>query len=78
MAEAKEAQKKALVLKAFDTLFNKSPYAAALDYGARGHRRSASELCPDVIDVLSSWTTSAVRQRRWRHAQRSTRARTSA
>jgi predicted SnoaL-like aldol condensation-catalyzing enzyme len=29
MAESKEARNKALVLKAFDTLFNKRDYAAA-------------------------------------------------
>src|SRR5438309_10256129 len=46
MAESKEARNKALVLKAFDTLFNKRDYVAAARYWSRDYIQHSAHIEP--------------------------------
>jgi predicted SnoaL-like aldol condensation-catalyzing enzyme len=46
MAESKEARNKALVLKAFDTLFNKRDYAAAERLWSPNYIRHSAHIAP--------------------------------
>jgi predicted SnoaL-like aldol condensation-catalyzing enzyme len=46
MAESKEARNKALVLKAFDTLFNKRDYAAAEKYWSPNYIQHSAHIEP--------------------------------
>ena len=46
MAESKEARNKALVLKAFDTLFNKRDYAAAEHYWSPNYIQHSAHIAP--------------------------------
>ncbi len=46
MAESKEARNKALVLEAFDTLFNKREYAAAEHYWSPNYIQHSAHIAP--------------------------------
>jgi predicted SnoaL-like aldol condensation-catalyzing enzyme len=46
MAESKEARNKALVLEAFDTLFNKRDYAAAEHYWSPNYIQHSAHIAP--------------------------------
>jgi predicted SnoaL-like aldol condensation-catalyzing enzyme len=46
MAESKEARNKALVLKAFDTLFNKRDYAAAERFWSPRYVQHSADIEP--------------------------------
>ena len=46
MAESKEARNKALVLKAFDTLFNKRDYVAAEHYWSPNYIQHSAHIAP--------------------------------
>jgi len=46
MAESKEARNKALVLEAFDTLFNKREYAAAEHYWSPNYIQHSADIAP--------------------------------
>ena len=46
MTESKETQNKALVLKAFDTLFNKRDYAAAASFWAPNYIQHSAHVPP--------------------------------
>ena len=46
MAESKEARNKALVLKAFDTLFNERDYAAAERFWSPGYIQHSAHIAP--------------------------------
>ena len=47
MAESKEARNKALVLKAFDTLFNKRDYAAAEKFWSPRYIQHSAHVAPN-------------------------------
>ena len=57
MAESKEARNKALVLKAFDTLFNKRDYAAAERYWSPNYIQHSAHIAPGregLFDLIKS------------------------
>src|SRR3989475_7077719 len=57
MAESKEARNKALVLKAFDTLFNKRDYVAAARYWSRDCIQHSAHIAPGrdgLFDLIKS------------------------
>src|SRR5512132_1172782 len=53
MAESKEARNKALVLKAFDTLFNKRDYAAAERYWSPNYIQHSAHIEPGREGLFS-------------------------
>jgi predicted SnoaL-like aldol condensation-catalyzing enzyme len=57
MAQSKEAQNKALVLKAFDTLFNKREYAAAERFWSPNYIQHSAHIAPGregLFDLVKS------------------------
>ena len=54
MAESKEARNKALVLKAFDTLFNKRDYEAAERYWSPNYIQHSAHIAPGPVSKLPS------------------------
>jgi predicted SnoaL-like aldol condensation-catalyzing enzyme len=57
MAQSKEAQNKALVLKAFDTLFNKREYAAAERFWSPNYIQHSAHIAPGregLFDLVES------------------------
>ena len=57
MAESKEARNKALVLKAFDTLFNKRQYAAAECFWSPNYIQHSAHIAPGregLFDLVKS------------------------
>jgi hypothetical protein len=59
MAESKEAQNEALVLKAFDTLFNKRDYAAAERSGFCESLRRSRFRVVHLLRAIPSFTIRA-------------------
>ena len=58
MAESKEARNKALVLEAFDTLFNKRDYAAAEHYWSPNYIQHSAHIAPGrdgLINLIKSF-----------------------
>jgi predicted SnoaL-like aldol condensation-catalyzing enzyme len=57
MTESKEARNKALVLKAFDTLFNKRDYAAAEPFWSPKYVQHSAHIAPGrdgLFDLIKS------------------------
>jgi predicted SnoaL-like aldol condensation-catalyzing enzyme len=53
MAESKEARNKALVLKAFDALFNKRDYAAAERFWSPDYIQHSAHIAPGRAGLLA-------------------------